>query len=158
MRNKIIFFVILIILAIGTVYAIQTYSKSKNADTSGEEIQGESSEKSGVIEFTDSTYMANLNDIYANYDEYKDKTVKYKGLVYYWEDDIKIIGRKYYCCGTDAFVVGFESVGFEEMPEENSWVEVEGIVKVKEENNEMVPYIEILNIAGTEPGEEYVFF
>ena len=88
-----------------------------------------------IVEIKERMFIAQLNDIYLNQNDYIGKTIKYEGMFtsYTWEE----MGLSYYlvyrrspgCCGADG-QAGFEVVwpdgSNEYFPNENDWCEVVG--------------------------------
>ncbi|HWS28901.1 MAG TPA: hypothetical protein VN512_02180 [Clostridia bacterium] len=95
-----------------------------------------------VVEIKEKLFIAQLNDIYLNSDDYLGKTIRYEGMFaqYTWDE----MDMTYYlvyrkspgCCGTDG-QAGFEIVwpdGSEKTyPSENDWCEVVGTLESYEE-------------------------
>ncbi len=105
-----------------------------------------------VVVIEEKMFMNELNDVYLNYDDYDGKPIEYEGFVYNDEPTgAFVIGREYYCCGYDSYMVGFECVypeGVENKSfEDDVWVKVAGTIRVNREQKGMeTPYIEISTI------------
>lgn len=111
-----------------------------------------------IITVKESVFMEMMNDIYINYKEYENKIVSYEGFMHYF-DDMTIVARKYYCCGYDAYLIGLECVSEGELPEDNEWVKVEGVIGLKEEIDGIYPYLDITNIQVLETrGQETIMY
>ncbi|QIB68808.1 hypothetical protein Ami103574_05500 [Aminipila butyrica] len=96
-----------------------------------------------TVEIKEKMFLAQLNDIYLNQEDYLGKTIKYEGMFtqYTWEEK----GVTYYmvyrqspgCCGADG-QAGFEVVWPEGAsafyPQENDWVEAVGVLETVEED------------------------
>jgi zinc transport system permease protein len=123
-------------------------------------------EQSGAVEIKEKLFIAQLNDIYLNPDEYMGKTIKYEGMFiqYHWDET----NMTYYlvyrnspgCCGTDG-QAGFEVVWPEESdqtyPAENEWCEVVGTLATYEENGQIYMLITLDSLmVKSERGAEFV--
>jgi uncharacterized membrane protein YcgQ (UPF0703/DUF1980 family) len=96
----------------------------------------------GPVEIKEKLFLAQINDIYLNEDEYLGRTIRYEGMFtrYTWEE----MGLTYYsvyrrspgCCGADG-QAGFEVIWPEgsgkAYPKENDWVQVAGTLERFEE-------------------------
>lgn len=117
---------------------------------------------SDVIEIKEKMFIAQINDIYLNADDYMGKTVKYEGLFdsYTWAEKKKtynyVIRFGPGCCGTDGNA-GFEIEWDGEYPKLNDWVEVIGVLETYEEDG--YNYLRVratsLSVLSVR-GEEYV--
>ena len=136
MKKKIIFFVILLILILGIVGLLAHFN---NKDTK-QVTNSENTSSETVIEIDDKIFLNMLEDIYLNYGEYEGEKIAYEGFIHL-QDEYKIVGRNYACCGDDGYIVGFECES-EDIVAHDQWVRVEGIVRIKEENGSTYPYIE----------------
>ncbi|MCL1895212.1 MAG: hypothetical protein FWG03_01550 [Clostridiales bacterium] len=91
-----------------------------------------------VIEVKEKMFVAQMNDIYYNADDYLGKTIKYEGIFDIYEEDT---GVDYYfvirygpgCCGID-LNAGLEVAWDKGYPEQNDWVEVVGVLEDYEDN------------------------
>jgi hypothetical protein len=92
-----------------------------------------------VIEIGEKMFVGQINDIYSNPEDYLGKTIRYEGLYTYYSnnyDDTRydcVIRYGPGCCGNDG-EVGLEIAWPGDMPVENDWVEVTGVVENYEEN------------------------
>ena len=103
-----------------------------------------------MVEITENLFLAQLNEVYLNQDDYIGKKIKYEGMFtqYSWEET----GMTYYlvyrnspgCCGTDG-QAGFEVVRPEgsdmTYPAENDWCEVVGTLATYDENGQSYLHI-----------------
>ena len=124
---------------------------------SNETIRG----KDDVLLIKENLFIAQCNDVYANPNDYLDKTIRYEGIYTLVKnpnsDKIhKIVIRNGPGCCVGDGQVGFE-VDFEgDLPKANDWVEVEGKVEkyVDENGFENIKLkldsIEVLNERGSE--------
>lgn len=103
----------------------------------------------GVVEITEKMFVAQINDIYINPDEYVGKTVRYEGILNAahdlrdGQDHIFVYRNGPGCCSYDG-TPGFEIFWPEQrppLPDNNAWVEVTGTVV--EEEIDGYPYIKI---------------
>ena len=105
-----------------------------------------------TIVIEEKMFMLELNDIYLNYKDYEGKVIKYYGFVYNDEfTKATVIGREYYCCGYDSYMIGFEcdfSENKEKIILENDkWFDVEGVISIKKgENGIEYPFVKITSI------------
>jgi uncharacterized membrane protein YcgQ (UPF0703/DUF1980 family) len=102
----------------------------------------------GFLEIKEKMFIAQINDIYLNPEDYIGKTLKLEGI-FQVQQAYTINGNPYYfvirygpgCCGSDG------NAGFEVMwengegiyPQENDWVEAVGVLKYYEEDE--YPYL-----------------
>lgn len=90
-----------------------------------------------IIDITEKMYVAYINEIYVNTDDYLGKTLRIEGM--YTASDYE--GTTYYyvyrvgpgCCGNDGSMCGFEFTYDGEMPKDNDWVRVTGTLESYEE-------------------------
>ena len=96
-----------------------------------------------IVEIKEGMFIAQLNDVYLNQDDYLGKTIKYEGMFtsYTWEE----MGLSYFlvyrqspgCCGADG-QAGFEVVWPDSSnnayPNENDWCEVVGTLVTYDED------------------------
>jgi putative membrane protein len=109
-------------------------------------------EKTDVIEIGEKMFIAQVNDIYLNADDYLGKKIKLEGVFK------KSTGEESYyfvlrygpgCCGNDG-LVGFEVAWAKEKakpyPADDSWVEAEGVLKSYEEQGYQLSYIDLISL------------
>jgi len=157
MKSKIIFFTILIILAIGAIIAFSQFSERgiKNR----ENLENREGEERTTIVLEDDVFLMQLDEIYVNSKDYEGRGLKYEGFIYIHEETTLVVARNYYCCGTDSYLIGLDCEYEGEKPGENEWVEVEGIIRTKELNGDTVPYLEVTKLEVLEErGDENVYF
>jgi uncharacterized membrane protein YcgQ (UPF0703/DUF1980 family) len=119
-----------------------------------------------VVEIKEKLFIAQINDVYLNPEDYFGKTIKYEGMFtqYAWEEN----NMTYYlvyrqspgCCGADG-QAGFEVIwaeGSEQpYPSENDWCEVVGTLESYEELGEMYLHIVLDSLTvKSERGLEFV--
>ena len=107
------------------------------------------------LEIREKLFVAQMNDIYINTDDFLGKTIKYEGM----------FAREYYeltdsyfnmvfrfgpgCCGTDGVVgleVAWDEEKEDELPSDNDWVEVIGVVEEYEELGNIYLRLNILSL------------
>jgi uncharacterized membrane protein YcgQ (UPF0703/DUF1980 family) len=103
-----------------------------------------------VIEITENLFVAQLNDIYLNQDDYIGKKIKYEGMFtqYHWDETnmtYYLVYRKSPgCCGTDG-QAGFEVVwpedSYKTYPTENDWCEVVGTLATYDDGGQSYLHI-----------------
>jgi uncharacterized membrane protein YcgQ (UPF0703/DUF1980 family) len=111
-------------------------------------------------------FMAQVNDIYLNADDYFGKTIKLEGI---FKQTPYIEGQEQFCfvirygpgcCGNDGnvgFEVAWNGENVKPYPAVDSWVEAEGVLKYYEEEGYRLSYIDLssLNVL-TKRGAETV--
>lgn len=116
-----------------------------------------------VFVIREKMFITQINDIYLNPDEYKDKTIRLEGIFDAYEDPEDSKYNKYYvirygpgCCGNDG-VAGFQILFNGDKPKPNDWIEVTGELQmVVEDGSEYVALkVNDLKVL-TERGAEYV--
>lgn len=154
MKIKKVFYILLliIIVALITILILKLSNKGKkynSLNSSNNTTQNViEANNSNTIQITDSYFMSKVNDVYINYKEYIGKEIEYEGFVYFPEDHnySMVVGRNYYCCGNDSFVVGFEC-DTDKQFKEDTWVKVKGTVQINDDNSsDIYPYLEITSI------------
>ena len=92
------------------------------------------SQSADVVELTEKMYVTYINEIYTNSPDYLGRTIRLQGMFtseYYEPSD-----QTYYyvyrvgpgCCGNDGSMCGFEFTWDGEMPQDNDWIEVTGVL------------------------------
>ncbi len=87
-----------------------------------------------AIELTENMYVTYINEIYTNYDDYIGRTIKLEGMFtseYYEPTDttydyVYRVGPG--CCGNDGSMCGFEFTWEGELPQDDDWIEVTGVL------------------------------
>ena len=105
-----------------------------------------------VVEIGEKMFIAQVNDIYLNADDYYGKTIKLEGVFK------KSTGEEPYyfvlrygpgCCGNDG-LVGFEVAWDKEnaqpYPDDDSWVEAKGVLKSYELKGYQLSYIDLSSL------------
>lgn len=92
------------------------------------------------VDITEKMYVAYINEVYVNTDDYIGKTVRIQGMFQPYTDENT--GQTYYyvyrtgpgCCGNDGSMCGFEFTWGGDMPNDNDWIEVVGSLRTYEED------------------------
>jgi len=107
--------------------------------------QGTAPASRDVVEIKEKLFIAQLNDVYLNQDDYLGKTIKYEGM--FTRFLLAGKGTTYClvyrnspgCCGADGmagFVVAWPDGTDKTYPSENDWCEVVGTLETYEENGQ----------------------
>ena len=86
-----------------------------------------------VVEIGERFFLATMNDIHLNSNQYLGRTIQYEGMFWniYWEQEYFHFAGRYVfdCCGNDG-VIGFELYlgNIEPLPD-NAWVKVTGVLE-----------------------------
>lgn len=115
---------------------------------------------SNMIEITDNYFIQQTNDVYFNLDEYIGKTIKMEGIIYTYEDtngDVcyAVVRNTPGCCGDDG-LAGLDIRYDGEYPEENTWVEVVGVMGTDTVYGSEIPAIQVVSLVETETGTTFV--
>lgn len=113
-----------------------------------------------MVEITDNYFIEQTNDVYLNLDDYIGKTIKMQGLIYTYNDsngDIcyAVVRNTPGCCGNDG-LAGLDIRYDGEYPEENTWVEVVGVMGKDTVYNSDVPAIQVASLNETTEGTSFV--
>lgn len=115
-----------------------------------------------ILEIKENLFITQINDIYFNFESYKDKTIIVEGMFTYFVsyfDDAKCpavyrLGPG--CCGNDGwggFLLDYNG----KYPSENDWIRVTGKPYIKETNGFADLYLKVLSIeVKSERGAEFV--
>lgn len=112
----------------------------------GEEGAAGPEETSVDVDITEKMFVAQINDIYLNPQNYLGKTLRLEGMFKSTAD--LSTGSSYRfvyrngpgCCGTDT-MPGFEVKGDGNYPEDNTWVRATGVLEEYEEDGR--PYFQL---------------
>lgn len=115
-----------------------------------------------VLEIGEKMFLTQINDMYYNFDNYKDKTVIVEGmyaLFYSWDGSATapvVYRRGPGCCGNDGwggFLLKYDG----EYPNENDWIRVTGTPELVEEGYYLNLYLNVTSLeVKTERGAEFV--
>lgn len=113
-----------------------------------------------LTEITDNYFIEQTNDIYLNLNDYLGKTIKIEGLIYSYEDEngdicYAVVRNTPGCCGTDG-LAGIDIRYNENYPEENTWVEVIGVMDKDNIYGTEIPAIQVTSLTETEEGTTFV--
>ncbi|WP_288868865.1 DUF1980 domain-containing protein [uncultured Parvimonas sp.] len=119
--------------------------------------------KDGIINISDGIFLALVNDIYINKDEYVGKKVRISGQNSRFED--KDTGEVIYailregpgCCYNDS-VIGFEYITDGKYPEPQKWYEMVGEVIIDNYKSGKVVKLKLIDIKETEPKGKIIHF
>jgi len=141
-------------------------NQSRDAVTDSASYADTSQNTENVVEIKEKLFIAGINDIYLNQDDYLGKTIKYEGMFtsYTWAEK----GITYYlvyrnspgCCGADG-QAGFEVLWSDEAnktyPNENDWVEAVGTLESYDEDGYAYLRLRLDSLTvKTERGAEFV--
>lgn len=117
---------------------------------------------SEIIRIGESMFLTQINDMYFNFDNYKDKTVIVEGMFTVFKDQVdgrsKPIVYRYApgCCGNDGwggFLLEYDG----DIPEDNAWIKVTGKPGLIEDGFFQSLYLEVTDLEVMEErGAEYV--
>lgn len=184
MNKKKIFMIIVLTVFIGVIGVVLTNINSKSVEkisktsnntdntsnTYSTSTQGsgkirKSTEKakvdtSNMLEITDNYFIEQTNDLYLNLNDYVGKTIKIEGLIYSYQDsngDIcyAVIRNTPGCCGSDG-LAGLDIRYDEDYPEEDTWVEVIGVVSTDTMFGSKIPAIHVSSLTIKEKGTTFV--
>ena len=115
---------------------------------------------SNMVEITDNFFIEQTNDLYINLNDYVGKTIKIEGLIYSYEDsngDIcyAVVRNTPGCCGNDG-LAGLDIRYDEDYPEEDTWVEVIGVVGTDTMYGSEIPAIQVSSMTVKEKGTTFV--
>ena len=120
------------------------------------------SAKGDVLEIGEKMFLTQINDMYFNFDNYKDKTLIVEGMyaLFYSWDGGKTAPVVYRngpgCCGNDGWG-GFMLKYDGEYPNENDWIRVTGTPELVEEGYYLNLYLNVTSLeVKTERGAEFV--
>lgn len=140
-----------------------TGTYSTNSQNSGKikKSTGKAKENTNnMVQITDNFFIEQTNDIYLNLDDYIGKTIKIEGLIYAYQDyngDIcyAVVRNTPGCCGSDG-LAGLDIRYDEDYPEEDTWVEVIGVVGTDTMGERKIPAIQISSMTIKEKGTTFV--
>ncbi len=116
-----------------------------------------------IVEINEKIFLQKINDIYFNFDDYKDSTIVIEGMFSYFENMDGTETRPVVyrngpgCCGNDGWG-GFFLIYEEEYPQENDWIRVVGRpVLVEAEGGWLELFLEVESVeVKEERGLEFV--
>jgi len=116
--------------------------------------------KNEIVEIKEKMFIAQVNDVYLNKEDYFGKTIKLEGIFLTEQSTAReepycfVLRYGPGCCGTDGNV-GFEVAWMNSQkkpyPEKNAWVEATGVLKTYEEDDFEYLYLDLssLNVLKT---------
>jgi len=128
-----------------------TAAESASSKTETDKKKTSPEQRSEIVEITETMFMTQINDIYINIEDYKDKTVKIEGMysVFYSQDMTQSASVVYRngpgCCGNDGWG-GFQLEYDGEWPKENDWIEVIGNPKLVSNGQYKDLYLEVISV------------
>jgi uncharacterized membrane protein YcgQ (UPF0703/DUF1980 family) len=108
-----------------------------------------------LVEIKERMFIAQVNNVYLNYNDYLEKTIKLEGL--FKQEQAGTSNEPYCyvlrygpgCCGDDGNV-GFEVAWDKDLekpyPDVDSWVEATGVLKIEERNTYKYLYLELASL------------
>jgi uncharacterized membrane protein YcgQ (UPF0703/DUF1980 family) len=108
-----------------------------------------------LVEIKERMFIAQVNNVYLNYKDYLEKTIKLEGL---FKKEQAGTGSEPYCyvlrygpgcCGDDGnvgFEVAWEKDREKPYPDIDSWVEATGVLKMEERNTYKYLYLELASL------------
>lgn len=113
-----------------------------------------------MVEITDNYFIEATNDVYLNLEDYIGKTIKMEGLVYSYQDNngdtcYAVVRNTPGCCGSDG-LAGLDIRYNEDYPEEDTWVEVIGVVGKDTMYGSEIPAIQVSSMKVKEKGTTFV--
>lgn len=108
-------------------------SKDSSSSSDGSSDFKDPGGKDGVVEIKEKMFLTQITDIFANFDDYKDKKVKVEGMFTYFKDSndqptLPVVYRKGPgCCGNDGWGGFFLDMPKDmKVPNDNDWIIVTG--------------------------------
>ncbi len=125
------------VLFLGLALALSGCAVKRADDSAQDQTQdsaAQSAAAGAAIELTENMYVTYINEIYTNYEDYIGRTIKLEGMFtseYYEPSDttyeyVYRVGPG--CCGNDGSMCGFEFTWDGDMPSDNDWIEVTGVL------------------------------
>ena len=113
-----------------------------------------------MVEITDNYFIEQTNDMYLNLEDYIGKTIKMEGLIYSYEDNngdkcYAVVRNTPGCCGSDG-LAGIDIRYYGDYPEEDTWVEVVGVMDKDTVYSGDVPAIQVTSLTETQQGTTFV--
>jgi uncharacterized membrane protein YcgQ (UPF0703/DUF1980 family) len=151
--------------AIGmTIVAVLVFLLTVNCEKTRQEtvVQGspvfkaaETVNDPNLVEIKERMFIAQVNNVYLNYKDYLDKTIKLEGI--FKQDQAGISDNSYCyvlrygpgCCGDDGnvgFEVAWEKNHEKLYPNDDAWVEATGVLKIDERDSYKYLYLELSSL------------
>ncbi len=144
-----------------TINNTQGADKTINSNLSIRKSSGSvEADLNNIVEITDNYFIESTNDVYVNLDEYLGKTIKMQGLIYSYEGAgdrlcYAVVRNTPGCCGNDG-LAGIDISYDKEYPEDDTWVEVIGVVTKEKSYGGYIPVLQIYSITEKEEGKTFV--
>ena len=154
-QSEIILIILLIIIIVGLTFFIRKPSISPT-NKAKSNIQKQKID----LDITDNYFIAQTNDVYVNYNDYKGKIVRIEGYFYVYQN--YKTGENYYavvrnspgCCGNDG-LAGLDIKYNGKYPAEKTWIKVIGKIS-KYSETDPTPVIIVSSLEETEEGLGFV--
>ena len=150
----------------GVSQVLETLLKDNKIGTTEENVQfAKKKSGKGTVEIKEKMFIAQVNDVYVNPDDYLGKTIKLQGIFKkeqgYEKTYCFVIRYGPGCCGFDAnagFEVAWSKANEKPYPADDSWVEATGVLKSYKEGDDMqYLYLDLASLNTlTNRGAEYV--
>jgi uncharacterized membrane protein YcgQ (UPF0703/DUF1980 family) len=135
---------------------VQTIQNDNKIGTTEEQIRYTAmSPNKGIVEIREKMFLAQVNDVYLNAEDYLGRTIKLEGIFkseqYYEGVEPYCFVVRYGpgCCGNDlnvGFEVKWDKGRMQPYPIADSWVEATGILKMEEEGNVEYLYLDLSSL------------
>jgi uncharacterized membrane protein YcgQ (UPF0703/DUF1980 family) len=134
------------ILAVTVSFFAASCTKAKESRVSDKDI----------VEIKEKMFIAQINDVYLNFEDYLGKTIKLEGIFkceqYYEEAPAYCFVIRYGpgCCGSDAnagFEVKWDKNSAKPYPAVESWVEATGVLKLEKDGSAQYLYLDLASLA-----------
>ena len=108
-----------------------------------------------IFEIKEKMFIAQINDVYLNFEDYLGKTIKLEGIFkseqFYDDAEPYLFVIRYGpgCCGTDGnagFEVKWDKDRMRPYPAVESWVSATGVLKIEEEGNAKYLYLDLSSL------------
>lgn len=156
--KKIIYLFLFILVFAGIIGFIvfQNASLSKeNAQSAGKD-DSIAADMKNVYEIKEKMFIAQINDIYINMNQYEGKTVKFEGLIYNYGESCYVMRRTPGCCGNDG-KAGLEIKWDKPYMVDDKWVEAIGVIKIEDKIYGAEPVVYLTSLTEKEErGAEFV--
>lgn len=138
----------------------ETAEVTNNSGTVRKSTEKVEANTSNMIEIKDNYFIQQTNDVYINLQDYIGKTIKMEGLIYSYQDSngdtcYAVVRNTPGCCGSDG-LAGLDIRYDGEYPEEDTWVEIVGVIGEDTVFENTVPAIQITSLKETEKGTAFV--
>ena len=159
MSRKKVFFLIILAVIILVIFNLIKKLDKIGKEQIGNDIDIYASNKD-YINITEKYFVSQLDEVYINIKDYMGKTISYEGYIANLEkENMFVVGREFYCCGFDAYLVGFECEYDKEKYENDEWVRVTGVMDTYiDENGRVIPMVKVTDILKIPEGNRVVMY